>query len=85
MLEACLLKKPIVCFDIEWHHELLTDGYSGYFADYPNSKMICNRIIEALNDLNEAKIRGERAHERYKLLFNVDRIQAREKEIFEGI
>lgn len=82
ILEACLLKKPIVCFDIEWHHELLTDGYSGYFADYPDSQMVCEKILEALGEPAEAKIRGERAHQRFKLLFNIERISNREKEIF---
>jgi glycosyltransferase involved in cell wall biosynthesis len=83
MLEACLLKKPIVCFDIEWHHELLTDGYSGYFADYPDSSMVCEKILEALSEPDEAKIRGERAHQRFKLLFDTERISNREKIIFE--
>ena len=83
MLEACLLKKPIICFDIEWHHELLTDEYSGYFADYPDSQMVCEKILEALSDPVEAKKRGERAHQRFKLLFNKEKIENREKVIFE--
>lgn len=81
MLEACLLKKPIVCFDVEWHHELLTDGYSGYFADYPNSAQIGEQILLAINNPDEAKKRGKRAYERYKLLFNTTRIAQREQQI----
>lgn len=82
MLEACILKKPIVCFDIEWHHELLTDGYSGYFADYPNSRMICDKLLEAISNPEEAKVRGQRAYERFRFLFDEERILAREKQIF---
>lgn len=81
LLEATLLKKPIVCFDIEWHHELLTDGYSAYFADYPNSEMIAEKLHEALENPEEARKRGVRANERYKILFNEDRIMQREKKI----
>jgi len=81
LLEAAMLKKAIVCFDIEWHHELLTDGYSGYFADYPNSDQICAQILEAINDPIEAKKRGERAYKRYKLLFDEEKIYKREQQI----
>jgi glycosyltransferase involved in cell wall biosynthesis len=81
ILEACLLKKPIVCFDIEWHHELLTDGYSGYFADYANSQQICEKLLEAVNDPIEANRRGQRAYEKYLLLFDKNKIQKREEQI----
>lgn len=83
MLEACVLKKAIVCFDIEWHHELLTDGYSGYFADYPNKKQICEQILLALHNPMEAQKRGERAYKRYKLLFDKEKIYNRENQIME--
>lgn len=82
MLEACLLKKPIVCFDIEWHHELLTDGYSGYFADYADSEMISDKILEALSDPKEAKSRGQRAYERFRFLFDEEKIRKRNIDIF---
>ncbi|MEI7492971.1 MAG: glycosyltransferase family 4 protein [Alphaproteobacteria bacterium] len=81
MLEACVLKKPIVCFDIEWHHELLTDEYSGYFADYPSTHQICEKILEAAINPEEAKKRGERAHEKFKILFNEERIREKESKI----
>ena len=81
MLEACILKKPIVCFDIEWHHELLTEGYSAYFADYPSNEQICEKILEAINNPEEAAKRSERAYEQYKILFDAKNIVENEKQI----
>lgn len=83
LIEAASMRKPIVCFDLEWHHELLVDGYSAYFADYPSSQQVCEQLVEALDDPEEANRRGQRAYEQYMLLFDSERILKNEEKIIE--
>jgi len=79
LVEAALMKKPIVCFDIEWHQELLSDG--AYIVDYPDEEQIENAIFEIINNPTEAERKAEKAYQTAKNMFCPTKIANREQEI----
>lgn len=79
LVEAALLKKPIVAFDLEWHHELLTDGYSGFLANYAESQDIYQKIREALENPEKARECAENAYKRSKIIFDLEKNENKEK------
>ena len=49
LVEAALLKLPIIAFDIEWHSELIRNNETGYLVDYSNTEHLRDKIIESIN------------------------------------
>jgi glycosyltransferase involved in cell wall biosynthesis len=58
LVEAALLGRPTVAFDIEWHRELVRDGETGWLADHRSVADLTRCICEALENPAEAGRRG---------------------------
>ncbi len=69
LLEAAMLGIPIVCFDIEWHNEVITHGVSGYLADYPDIDHMAELIEDLVNDVEKGRRFAEAARLRVEAIF----------------
>lgn len=85
LVEAGLLALPTVAFDIEWHHEIIRDGDTGWLIDYRFVDDAADAIMAALDDPVEALRRGRRLQEATRLMFDPERINQREALILEQV
>lgn len=85
LVEAVLLGKPIVAFDIEWHNELIRDGDTGYLADFPDIQHLSEKMLEVISNISEAEKRALSAKKLAKAMFNPEIIEAKETRYFESL
>lgn len=85
LIEAALLERPTVCFDIEWHRELITPGETGMLADYPDPVDMAEKICQLLDVPEAAEAMGAAARQRALRMFNADAIAAHEAALMAGL
>ncbi len=78
LVEAAMLERPIVAFDIEWHRELIRPGETGYLADFPDSEHLAAKIGEALDDPAGARRLARACRKLAKRMFDESAIVAHE-------
>lgn len=85
LVEAALLEKPVVAFDIEWHSELIRDGETGWLVDYRSPDHIATAVNLALSDPDMAGVRAKRLRECTERMFEVSKILNEEARIMLSI
>jgi glycosyltransferase involved in cell wall biosynthesis len=63
LIEACVVGVPAVCYDIEWHTELIKNGETGLIVKEGDLDALTERVIYLLDHPEEAKKMGARACE----------------------
>lgn len=69
LLEAAMIGIPVVCFDIEWHNEVISQGVSGYLADYPNTDHMADLVEDLINNPEKAARFAIAARSRVEAIF----------------
>ncbi|HUZ74130.1 MAG TPA: glycosyltransferase [Stellaceae bacterium] len=82
LVEAALFARPIVAFAIEWHHELIRPGETGYLADYPDAVDLARQLAEALDNRDEAERRAGACARLARVMFDPAIAKAEEKRIW---
>ena len=44
LIEACAAGKPVISYDVEWHHELVQSGITGYLIPEKDIDELCSKI-----------------------------------------
>ncbi|PPR77276.1 MAG: Glycosyltransferase Gtf1, partial [Alphaproteobacteria bacterium MarineAlpha2_Bin1] len=70
LVEAALLKLPIIAFDIEWHSELIRNDETGYLVDYSDSYHLSEAIIKSVKHNDKLKAMSENCYLSVKKMFN---------------
>lgn len=78
LVEAVLLERPVVAFDIEWHNELIRDGETGWLADFPDPDHCAERMHDALSAPDECRKRAAAAKRLALSMFDQETIDAKE-------
>lgn len=73
LLEAAMLGVPVVCFDFEWHSELILHCESGLLADYPDVAHMASLIVKLLDDPAQGVAYAAAARRRVEVMFNPQR------------
>lgn len=81
LVEAALMGKPVVAFDIEWHNELIQDGETGWLADYRSSEHLAGCLSDALDHPEESARRAAALRGLAERMFDDDRITREESRI----
>ena len=85
LVEAGLLGKPIVAFDIEWQSELIIDGYSGLLSIYNSPEDIKNKIFEILENRDLSKELGENCQLLTRKMFDLEVMEKKEAMIYQKL
>jgi Glycosyltransferase len=84
LVEAALLARPVVAFNIEWHSELINDGVTGLLADKNVPGDMGRKTAEILADPKGASIMGEQCRKAAMVMFDAEALQRRERIIMRG-
>lgn len=85
LVEAMLSGRPIVASDIPVHRETLEDRHSGLLFTTGDVNELADKLVELLRDPTRARKVGERARERSRERFAIDRIAARYEALYREI
>lgn len=85
LVEAALLAKPIVAFDMEWQSELIIDGYSGLLCDPQDPENIAKKILYLLENTEKANALGIEAKKFAEQMFDLKTIIENENRIYSKI
>lgn len=83
MIEAAMCEKPVVCYNWEWHTEMITHGQSGILIDYPNNNDMSEAIGYLLSNPEIASSMGRKLKTRALTLFKEQNVAAREYKIWQ--
>lgn len=85
LVEAVMMGKPVVAFDIEWHNELIRNGETGWLADFPDCNHLAQKMLEALSNPKEAQKRARAAKALAVKVFDVKEIDKLEAKYFQKL
>lgn len=63
LMEACASGKPVVSYDVQWHHELVRDGETGFLVPEGDIGRLVEAIEYLLDHPEEAERMGKAARE----------------------
>lgn len=58
LIEACAAGRPVIAYDVDWHHELVVDGVTGRLVPEHQIEGVANAIGEFLDDEQKAQQMG---------------------------
>lgn len=71
LIEACAAGRPVISYDVEWHHELVLDGKTGYLVAEHDIYALVKAVNLLLDDSTKAEKMGRearhRAHVRHEI------------------
>lgn len=74
LIETLASRTPAVCYNIEWHSELITDKKTGIIADVNDIEYIANSLIYYSKNNNEFSKLRINAHEHVYKKHNLEKI-----------
>jgi glycosyltransferase involved in cell wall biosynthesis len=63
LIEACAGGRPIVAYNVEWHHELVINGKTGYLVPEHDISAVSNAINLLLDDPRQSNLMGQHARQ----------------------
>jgi len=63
LIEACAGGRPVVAYNVEWHHELVINGKTGYLVPEHDISAISKAINMILDDQKQANLMGQHARQ----------------------
>lgn len=84
IIEAMLLKKPVVAFDVKYGPaDFIRDKKNGYLIDNKNIEEMSNKILKVLGDKKLADELGKKGRETIIELYNSEKLIQKWKELFD--
>jgi len=85
LLEAMSLSKPCVAFDIGAVSEIISQGETGYFVEFPDVAAFGMRVVELLGDRKKALMLGSSGLSRVNERFLLSRNSKKLMELYEKV
>lgn len=85
LVEAALAERPLVAYHIEWHAELVVDGYSGLLANYGDLDALADACDYLLDHPDDARRFGQRARDIAVSLFHPQTLQSKEGRLYASL
>ena len=85
LVEAALLERPILSFDIEWHSEMISHGETGMLADYADPGDVARCLEAMLAEPERAAAMARAARARAERMFDRATIAKREARLIEAL
>ncbi|MCK5595169.1 glycosyltransferase, partial [bacterium] len=83
--QAMAMSKPVVSFDIDGARELVHKGCTGYLANPKDIKELSERVIDLLNDAEEAEKMGINGRKLIDPAFRTETMIDKIKEIYDNL
>ena len=78
LVEAMLCSIPIIAYDVEWHAEVVIDDYTGFLVPFACIKALAEKIVNVIQNYEEAKAVGRRGRDLAQIVFDKERISKKE-------
>ena len=85
ILEAMAARLPVVATNVGGVPEVVEDGDTGFLVPPADGAGIAQRIIELLGDEGARRVMGDRALERVREKYSVERVSARLQELYQEL
>ena len=85
LIEAMLMKKPVVAAAIPSHMEMVQDGVSGLLVKPGDTESLANAMVMLLKDSRLAKIMGKRGRKIALQRFSLDRMCKETEDLYENL
>jgi len=85
VFEAAAFRAPIVAFNVEWHHEFVSDRITGLLVENRNVRKMAEAVIELLDNPDLARKCGEGAWRKLMKEYNPETLKEKEIEIYKMI
>jgi glycosyltransferase involved in cell wall biosynthesis len=72
VVEAMAACKPVVAFNISTNPEIITDGQTGFLAEFPDTEIFKEKIKLLINDKLLQQEMGKKGRTRVEKSFNID-------------
>jgi glycosyltransferase involved in cell wall biosynthesis len=59
LLEASLSGCPAVAYDVDWHGDIVLDGFTGYLSENLDYQLLAKNILKLMRDLDLRQLFGE--------------------------
>ena len=85
VFEAAAFRAPIVAFDVDWHHEFISNGTSGLLVENRDYRKMAEAVITTLENPVLARKCGEGARRKLVEEHNPEDVKRKEVEVYEKI
>lgn len=82
LIEAVLSGKPVITYDVEWHSELIKDGYTGVLVPEHDIKKAADSVIRLTNDPFLAEKLGSNAMKLAMEMYDIRNTSQRKVRIY---
>lgn len=82
LVEAGLLKAPVVAFEYEWQSELILDHVTGLLADFRSTDDIMKKVKYMLENSKDAKEFGQKLYSVTTSMFDFNAIEDKSRYIY---
>ena len=62
LIEACLARRPVISYDVEWHSELIQTGRTGFLVPERDIDAVLNAVERCLDEKEMAATLGREAY-----------------------
>jgi glycosyltransferase involved in cell wall biosynthesis len=84
ILEAMLMSKPVIAFDIAGVNEAVTDGITGILLKEEDGRSLAGAVVSLLNGGKRSAELGRAARQRVMEGFTIERYVREVTKVFEG-
>ena len=85
LLEAMLSGVPTIAYDVEWHHEIIKHGHTGYLIQERNVNEVINTINKILESPEKSKKIGINAINLVNKTHSLKAAQKKRKELYQKL
>lgn len=83
LIEAMLLKKPVVAFDVKYGpSDFVKDGKNGYLIENKDIKKMANKILKLLHDKELSKSLGKHGRDTIIDMYQPEKLMVKWKQLF---
>ena len=75
LIESSASGRPVACYDVEWHRELVNDDSVGLIVPEGEYKVLCDLIIQKLENPGELDVIGKKMGLRSKRIHSVSAVR----------
>lgn len=85
LLEACAVRRPVVCSDVAAFAEVIEDGHSGLIAPRGDFRALADRLLQMLSDPQGAARMADRAFETVATRFSSKAMARQYAEVYRSL
>ena len=85
LIEACAAGRPVVAYDVEWHHELVKDNQTGFLVKEHNIEELVKKVAFLMDHPKEANRMGKNAQALVFEKHDIEKTSAIKRQCYEEL